>query len=362
MSEAFARFRAAITADRKAAATLAAVVDPAAFEYAAIAWATARGIALAPQGLRDRAAPIETPGLPPKDWLPVAIDAAGVRWLHFAGAAIAGAFFDDDCRRAAARPFNRIFAWRTPLATLAQAKSRDPDGLVFHLSRCGSTLVAQMLGAAEGYVAIAEPAPIDAMVTTPGLAEADRVAALRGLASRYAGDAERCFLKLDAWHIRALPLFRATFPDTPWIFLHRDPVEVIISHLRMRGRHTVPGLVPPAALGMPAGESGVQVADHIARVLGRIAEGALAHWTLGGGIAIDYRELPDAMFDRVLPHFGISPSPIERVAMGAAAHRDAKSGGQFETDGSTKRAEADATVTAAAALHLASAIEAIRRL
>jgi hypothetical protein len=40
----------------------------------------------------------------------------------------------------------------------------------------------------------------------------------------------RLFLKLDCWHMRDLPLFRRAFPNTPWVFLYRDPVEVLVSH------------------------------------------------------------------------------------------------------------------------------------
>jgi hypothetical protein len=39
---------------------------------------------------------------------------------------------------------------------------------------------------------------------------------------------DRYLIKLDAWHIRRLPLFRAAFPDVPWIFTYRDPAEVLV--------------------------------------------------------------------------------------------------------------------------------------
>lgn len=343
------RFRAAVTAEPETARALASLFDPTIFEHAAHALAAVREIALSPEALQRRAPPIDSERLPPPGWYPVSLDSGGVRWLHFGGEPIAGAFFDDDCRRAAALPFNRLFAWRTPRAALASMPRRDPDCLIFHLSRCGSTLVAQMLAAPEGDVAVSEPAPIDAVVQHPLLSDAERIAALRGLAAAYAREARRCFLKLDSWHVRALPLFRAAFPDTPWVFLHREPVEVIVSHLRMRGRHTVPGLVAPESLGMPPDETGVPVADYIARVLALIAEGALAHWHVGGGLTVAYRDLPNAVFDRILPHLGVVPTSSERDAMAAAGVRDAKGAGTFQPDGDAKRAEAGAEVHAAAA-------------
>jgi hypothetical protein len=349
VSDALRHFHAAVATDPGLAQRLATHHDPALFEADALAWAKAERIGLTATDLRTPA-PIAFDRLPPPAWLPASVSGNKIIWLHFAGRRPDSAFFHDDCSRARSLPMNRFFPWQTSLPTLIRdVPPRDPDGLVFHMSRCGSTLVAQMLGAPAGHVAVSEPEPVDAIVTAPGLRDEQRIVALRALASAYARDTRRCFLKLDSWHVRALPLFRAAFPDVPWIFLHREPVEVIVSHLRMRGRQTVPGVVPAAALGMPEEETGIPIADYVARVLARFAEGALEHAPLGGGLVLDYRDLPSAVFDRVLAHFGIGLSPDDRAAMEAAMGRDAKRDLEFQPDGAAKRDEADDEIHAAAA-------------
>ena len=47
---------------------------------------------------------------------------------------------------------------------------------------------------------------------------------------------------------------RHAFPDTPCVFLYRDPVEVIVSHLGHRGDHMVPGTLPEDIIGISTDE------------------------------------------------------------------------------------------------------------
>jgi hypothetical protein len=57
-------------------------------------------------------------------------------------------------------------------------------------------------------------------------------------------------VKLDSWHIHDLPLVRAAFPDTPWIFLEREPAEVEASQELSPGMHGAPGMMDPRILRM----------------------------------------------------------------------------------------------------------------
>jgi hypothetical protein len=68
---------------------------------------------------------------------------------------------------------------------------------------------------------------------------------------------------------------------------------------------------------------------------------------------VDYRTLPDAVFDRILPHFGVTLAPGEREAMAAASKRDAKAPTEtFRQDSADKQASASEEVRAAAERHL----------
>lgn len=369
------QFRAAVLADPPAQAHLAGPHDPAIFEARALAWAAARGLSLAtadliegsrpdPAGMhRFLQAPVTRRDWPPRGWLPISFPAApepAVQWFNFADISPNTPFFEDAVREAAGRPFNRLFRTATPLASfLGRTDLRAPSGLIFHMSRCGSTLVSQMLGAAPGHVSISEAPPLDAMIQHRFPDPEMHADALRGLVHAYGRGAEHLFVKLDSWHTRALPLLRRAFPETPWIFLYRDPVEVLVSQLRLRGVQTVPGVVPLEWFGLAAEEAHLPERTFIARILERTCSAVTEHGT-DKGLLINYAQLPEALFDRILPHFGIAPDAAAREAMAAVAGRHSKApAARFQADGEAKQREADAELRAIAAQHLAPVFNAL---
>lgn len=272
------------------------------------------------------AAPVD--GWPPPGWLPIAIEGrskdATVRWVCTARASFDAPFFADAIAPARHAPFNRLIDWRTPLDRLAidaPGKLCLPDGLIFHWSRCGSTLAARMIEACSGVAVFAEPEPIDAVLASddPALLRAMAAALLHGRP-----DSDRLILKLDCWHIASLSLFRRAFPEVPWVFLFRDPAAILASHARLPGSQMMPGKIAEF-------EDGWSVADHHAAVLGTIADAALKAFgddadadTVRSGVAIDYATLPGAVMDRILPLFGIAPIPADMEAIAIVAGRDAK--------------------------------------
>jgi hypothetical protein len=378
-------FTALVMADPALAARLATIADGRAFIAEAMRSAQMRGIALSETALQAAAQtdliglarygdpPPSAAALPPREWLPigVALDHTGaqtgayVDWARFGREPMRAPFYEDEIRRALSLPFNRAFRYRTGFAALtaptALAESALPSGFIFHMSRCGSTLAAQMLAALDDSIVISEAAPIDSAVQLArNLPDAAAVTALRAIVAafgrRRAGAIEciasRYVLKLDCWHTLALPLFRRAFPDVPWLFLYRDPVEVLVSQMRQRGMQMVPQFLPPGFYGIADADSPSQE-DYCARVLAAICQAVLDHHALGGGLVLNYRQLPDAVFTAVLPHFGIACSDEERDAMHRAARQDAKAPGlPFAGDAETKRGAASDVVRDAAARHL----------
>ncbi|WP_137862618.1 MULTISPECIES: sulfotransferase [unclassified Sphingomonas] len=369
------QFRAAVMADALAQAHLAEPRDPAVFEARALAWARARGMALTPADLIESSrpdplglqrffqAPLVQPDWPPQGWLPASFapfPEPAIQWLNFAGVSPSRPFFEDAVREAADRPFNRLFRIATPLAGfLGRANPRPPSGFIFHMSRCGSTLVSQMLGAGPGHVSISEAAPLDAMIQCR-FADAEAHAdALRGLVDAYARGAGHLFVKLDSWHTRALPLLRRAFPETPWIFLYRDPVEVLVSQQRLRGVQTVPGVVPLEWFGLAPEAAQLPERAFIARILERTCSAVIEHGG-GKGLLVNYAELPQAVFDRILPHFGVAPDAVALTAMTAASTRYSKAPTvRFHADGAGKQRDADDELRTTAEQYLAPVFAAL---
>ncbi|MFL9839744.1 hypothetical protein ABS767_02105 [Sphingomonas sp. ST-64] len=370
------RFRDAVLASPEMQAQLGAIDRPDRFEDEARAVATELGL-IVPDRSASYGTPIERDHWPDRGWLPArSIATAGALafdWAWFGERRLTEPFYADSVRHMASRPFSHAFRVRTGLDALVAGAAREatlaPAGLIFHMSRCGSTLAAQMLAAVPHHIVVAEAEPIDAVVqwaATPGIPVDRQVAALRAIVAAFGrdrgGSARRYFLKLDAWHILSLPLYRAAFPNVPWVFLYRDPEEVMVSQMRLAGTHFAGGVPGIAALedGTPFSREG-----YGAQVLGRLLCAALEHYDRRDGLLINYNALVARMADVIPAHFGFAPNEQERAAMSAAALRDAKAPDRrFAADGSTKRAAVNAAIRAAVQAHLAqpyARLEQLRR-
>ncbi len=146
-----------------------------------------------------------------------------------------------------------------------------------------------------------------------------------------------------------MPLFRRAFPTVPWVFLYRDPVEVLVSQLRMPGTQMIPGGFGPNLYGIERSYGPGTAEDYYAQVLAKVTEPAVAHYSAGGSLLVNYRQLPDALFTVILPHFGVQCGEADRAAMTEAARYDAKTPGfEFEPDSGAKQRSATPTVRAAA--------------
>jgi gluconate kinase len=232
---------------------------------------------------------------------------------------------------------------------------RQPSGFVLHMSRCGSTLVAQMLAAVPGNVVMSEAGPVDSILRArewvPNLTDEQHVEWLRAIVAGLGADrapGSHYVLKLDSWNTVQLGVLRRAFPEVPWIFVYRDPLEVMVSQMRQRGADFVPGVLALETVGLtPVDLMALQSEAYCARVLARIASAALEHRDDPNGMLISYDELPTAMFELILPWFGIEPSRDDRDRMTAVAALDAKNPGTaFEPDGKDKRTAATPAVVA----------------
>ena len=282
-----------------------------------------------------------------------------VTWCRLDAQRFGEPFFEETLRVAQRLPFNRALA---PLTTLRDLPARDAQrpglriaGFVFHLSRCGSTLVAQAFAALPQVLVLSEPPPLDAIVRAheqlPGLARTTQVAWLRAMLAALAqprADEEQVVVKLDAWHASHLDLIEAAFPGVPWVFLVREPADVLVSH-RHQYSFMMAALNAPSLLGCtPQAAMRMHQDEYRAQVLGRILTAMVERGA--GDRTIDYRALPAAIWETIAPRFGIALSDGDRARVRAAATRNAKVPDQsFVPDTEAKRRDVDEVVRACAA-------------
>jgi hypothetical protein len=314
-------------------------------------------------GLHGLVNPMAETPLPPKGWLPIDANWENGRlyldWSCFGAKRLLEPFFQGDVRRCLYKPFNRLIRYSTSIDRLGDwlklHPGLQPSGFIFHMSRCGSTLVSQMLAAVKRNIVISEASPIDLVVRAahvrPDLSADQHAMWLRWIIGAFGQPRteteNQFFVKLDCWHTLALPLFRKAFPDVPFIFLYRDPTEVLVSQLRMPGIQMIPGAVDNSLVelprdGMPPRET------YSAQVLARICQPVLEHCSDQIAL-VNYRALPEALWTIIMPHFGLECSESERADMLKVARWNAKTPNfEFTADSETKQQEASANVKTAA--------------
>ncbi|GAB4191475.1 MAG: hypothetical protein OHK0022_05210 [Roseiflexaceae bacterium] len=274
-------------------------------------------------------------------WLPIRLYWASalpmVDWCYLGDQRLTHPFFEQTIAAALQHPFQALFRHQTPIDTLVElAEARPgvpPAGFIFHLSRCGSTLISQMLAALPQHLVLSEPPPLNAVLgmrrRDPQISEEQQIRWLRalvgGLCQPRSGQEHRAFIKFDSWHTLDLPLIRRAFPDIPWIFLYRDPVEVLVSHQTMPGMQMIPGAMQPDPFGiqMPI-TSAEALLEYGAAVLEQICAAALAYTGPEQGVLVNYTQLPVAVETVVAPLFGLQPTAKEWAVMRAATRVHAK--------------------------------------
>jgi len=263
-------------------------------------------------------------------WTPVRLDFSGpapaVDWADLSAERFVEPFFDQTVARLASGPHSRPFV-RTGLEALValdREPSLEPAGMIFHLSRCGSTLVSRLLGTLPGVVVLAEPTPFNALL---GL-ESEQVdeAALvrivrlvvRALGRCRHGDERRLVLKCSSWNIRRRAVLAAAFPDIPWIWVQRDPAIVLASLLAEPPGWLRLQAEPARAARLfgldPAAVPAMAREEFAARALGAMLGAAATD--SARRLCVDHVDLPAAVWERVAPHLGLTadPAAIERMA------------------------------------------------
>ena len=290
----------------------------------------------------------------------------GLQWMDMTGISVADPFFQQTVDRAKADGTKRreLFTEFDVLLQLEkQLDSVQPTGLIFHSSRCGSTLVANACRAINNSIVLSEANPIDKLVTR-FITDAGDVKTslysvfLRGvvhaLAQRRTGNEEHLFIKFACCSFAQIDRIRRIWPNVPWLFLYRDPVETIVSNMKD---------VPPwlldndrRVLASIAGAAPAEVAEmHLeelcARTIGSLF--TTAHRLANDGqLLLNYKQLSVPVISSVLSFFKVRPSTEELETIERASQTYSKEAGAkrtFVADTDSKQKLASEAVREAAA-------------
>jgi len=291
-------------------------------------------------------------------WLPIRVfwrdSMPLVDWCYFGNTRLTAPFFQDSVTEALRLPFNQAFRRETPIAELQEwrhaSPGLEPTAFILHASRCGSTLVSQILACLDSHIVMSEPPMLDTILRArylePAIDEDVQVEWLRALVSSL-GQARsgetRFVIKLDAWSVFELGLLRKAFPHTPWVYLYRDPLEIAVSQMRERGAYMIPGVLGAALYTLDRKEAMAMCPEEfIARALGQMQAAGYAGCLHAGGRALHYRRLPQALWTEFGNVFGIRDDAASLGKLKEAARWNAKRP-QFEFVEDSERKQREAS-------------------
>jgi hypothetical protein len=297
-----------------------------------------------------------------RNWMPIRIyrreTSHLIDWCYMGGERFTDPFFDITVTRLFRDPFNLVFRHQTPIEFLGEVAGEDrglsPAGFIFHMSRCGSTLAAQMFASLEQNIVLSEPSPVDSVLRAnalnPAVTDEQRSTWLRWLLmafGRKRTDAEKhYFIKFDSWTTLEMGLILEAFPDVPWVFLYRDPLEVLVSQMNQRGAQMIPGAIGQLLPGFGLADiMQMQPEEYCARVLAAFCETALRHSDDRRGLLVNYTQMPGAVTSLICEHFNVSYSGDDLVKMHTAGGFNSKAPQRnFTPDSKAKRESAGETV------------------
>lgn len=263
-----------------------------------------------------------------------------VDWCYLGATRFTEPFFEATIDSVIHTPFNSLFRRRTPMAELARWNAEcpglKPAGFIFHMSRCGSTLITQLLASLPQYVVLSEPPPLCSLLQPrlggPDASAAQKAVWLRWLVSalgqpridRNTEVERRVFVKFDPPSIVALPLVRQAFPDVPWIFVYREPAEVIVSNLRVMSPWATPGLLAQLPGIDRALIPSMPEDEYAARAIAMVTELASRYFPDPLGMLVNYTQLPAIVWGELQHHFGMAFSAAEIDGLKRVATFNAK--------------------------------------
>ena len=152
-------------------------------------------------------------------------------WLDLRGLPFSAPFFRDTVAQAGPERA-RALSGIDELRALDARPTLPPSLFIFHASRCGSTLLSQMLASLACNVVVSEPPALNSILAArrPPAEEAELMRLVIRSLGRNRGDrARRLIVKFSSWNVLAAATIHRLFPDTPMIWLQRAPAQVLAS-------------------------------------------------------------------------------------------------------------------------------------
>lgn len=306
---------------------------------------------------------------PRERWLPIQLNISpigvAVDWMDFGGYALTDQFFSQTVGRLRSMVPPALECTTSSDLLVAEGRrfpATRPAGLIFHVSRCGSTLLCNVLRTAGGTGILSEARPIERVFKLHAFASSpiprDAWAHYRKLLANsilglYANvpssRALNMVIKACAVDTMQIPMIRSIWPNVPCLVLIRNPLDVLVSNLarpsgwcerqnRPRSHYKI--------FGEDWGDlPSISVEEYLARGVGSFCRAALPVVDEQCRV-IDYESLDLPTIYKIAGFFGIQMPDPHSESVQKAMSTDAKKfnlGCRFEHDCARKRRTASKT-------------------
>ena len=269
---------------------------------------------------------------------------AKLYWFSADGFRMREPFYDNDIRRHLNTEGVRIreSEMRELLQFAGNENRSIPKLLIFHMSRCGSTILTNMFRSDNRNVCVSEPEILDKIAdfdtddTKPYISDL-MYGAMSALAQNDWG-AKNLIIKFPSYSVISLKWFVSLFPRVPRIFVYRDPVEVLISNLKQPWQEWIYDK-RLTKLDEATMLQSASVAENCARALANKCWSYLAYHDRYS-LVVNYEQINKQGFKKILDFVGMDYSDSEFTSMLGAMKTNAKTGNEFVRDSSQKQNEA----------------------
>jgi hypothetical protein len=268
-----------------------------------------------------------------KNWIPYKLvnrdGQLQCHWLNTRGIPFAEPFFDESVVKI--KGLNSEHAGISSVSDLVlfeewsnELSAIEPSAFIFHISRCGSTLVSQLLTTADTHIVLPEVPFFDDLLRLPyqhsdfTVQTTSRLltAAMKYYGQKRRGTEQHLFIKADSWHMFFYEQLRELYPNTPFVLMYRNPNEVFSSLRRVPALQSVPGLIEPEVFGFDRKEVPQAQDAYIAQVLEKYLQQYLkVIATDSKFLLLNYSDGPMPMIKKIAAFGRITLDPQDMVAM-----------------------------------------------
>ena len=194
-----------------------------------------------------------------------------------------------------------------------------PSGFIFHVGRCGSTLLVKALARSRQNLVLSEPAPLNQILY--GMADQAEIPLainetnkkiyrnlVLALLRKRVDSHRQSFIKFTSYNVRFFDLIHSVFPDVPALFLSRNTDDVIASFEKARASYMKD---TPQKVHF---FTGIENLDDIAGIVGSISQSAVKY---PDTILkkVDYDLLKPENLTFILSYFNYCPNETDLVLM-----------------------------------------------